>query len=310
MRRVGTVLAVLALTAADVYAEPAVEKQWQDPTRSARENQWQGSDAGSDDWRQRPVRTLFKYLHQTVTGTDEEAVGDEPQATPEPAAAPKQTQRRRARVAKAAPEPRRAKRSRDEEQWWETVGNPAVFAFSNCVAGHAEAETRRDSRASYPEMVTQAMNGPCKSEFDAMAHLMLARHGEDGFRKIAKELIGTTFLPAVREAVQRVQAGAEQTEADKARLENEMRAAKEAMLGCFVGEADRLAAISGVAADRLADAVIASCRPKADLFFTKLDELYPDAAGPADKASAIIASSYRPAIVTRINSLRAAGPSQ
>ena len=99
----------------------------------------------------------------------------------------------------------------------------------------------------------------------------------------------------------------EQKQNRKVSLERELKQAKEAMLGCFAAESDRLASTSNFAAERLVEPVIESCRGRADVFFAKLHALYPDAAaGLAGKTDAVLDGSYRPAIVSRINSKRAA----
>ena len=83
-----------------------------------------------------------------------------------------------------------------EEVWWEKTGNPAVFAFRDCLTEHAKRYEKLAGDVSAYAHVTQAMDAACRDEFDTMARTIAARFGEDGFRKVAGELIQTTFLPA------------------------------------------------------------------------------------------------------------------
>lgn len=301
----------------------------------------QGESLSADptgEGRKKEKETGGPTIMQKLQGAQQPAAAAPPPA-PQPQPQPEASEAKPAKAAqtkfkrrkkktarrKPSPEPSQKKVADAEAQWWEKTGNPVVFTFSECVGKYATSETRTGSKSSYPEFVTAAMNGPCKGQFDTMAQVLLERHGETGFRKIAKELITTTFIPAVKLAAEQAQAeldekqaeveeaqliegqaAAQQDQQTKLAMEAELRQAKEAMLDCFAGESDRLASTSSLAAERLVGPVIDSCRGKSDAFFMKLHALYPDAAaGLSGKTDAVLDGSYRPAIVTRINSMRA-----
>ena len=193
-----------------------------------------------------------------------------------------------------------------EARWWEQTGNPAVFAFSGCVADYAAASVRSHLDLPHAEYVTHAMAGPCKAQFDAMAGLILQRHGEKGFATVSRELIDTTFIPSVREAIARASADIHTEEQRKAVLGAELQQAKSDMFACFVREAGQRASASGQAPQVIAEAVIETCGPKAERFFAKLDELYPDASADEHKTQqSALRENYLPAILNRVASVRA-----
>jgi hypothetical protein len=220
---------------------------------------------------------------------------------------PRQAAKRssRSKSARREPPPKPASEN-PEAQWWEKDGNPAVFAFSECVASYAAQAVKAGSQASHPEFVTEAMAGPCKAPFDEMAGLLLKHHGEKGFAKVSRELIDTTFIPAVRKAVDGVAVELTAEETRRAELAKELQQAKDTMFECFVRETDRLAA-SPTEADAAGEAVISMCSGDADRFFGKLEELYPDtSAGARANKQTALSESYLPAILTRITAIRAA----
>jgi hypothetical protein len=139
-----------------------------------------------------------------------------------------------------------------------------------------------------------------------MAQLILDRHGEDSFARIARKLIATKFVPAVKRVVEGGPSEELPPEDQRPVLEAEMRQSKEAMLACMSAEADRQAARSAAPVEKIADEVIAACRTTADAFFAKLEQLQPGTIGGAASAepAAILETSYRPAIVQRIATVR------
>ena len=74
-----------------------------------------------------------------------------------------------------------------------------------------------------------------------------------------------------------------------------MRETKEAMFGCLVAEADRLAADRAAAAELVADRVLAACQTAAEAYFAKLERLYPGATGgrAGQGTASILDASYR-----------------
>jgi hypothetical protein len=302
VRRIGIIVAVCALMAADLRAESS----WDDRQRSA----W-------PEERERPSSSLSEWLPSILPGSQDDAASTDA-SEPEPAATQPAAPSRRQQRSRAAPTPEpepEPERTPEEEaaevQWWEEIGDPAVAAFSRCLAVYVADETSLGSQASYPEFVTAAMNSQCSREFGAMAHVILEHHGEDNFAKIARRLIATEFVPTVKQVAEgglpeEDSAEAIEPDEDGPTLEAAMRQSKEAMFGCLMDEADRLAATSAAPPERVADLVIASCQNSAEAYFSKLERLYPGATGGAtgEKSAAILDASYRPAIVQRIDTMR------
>lgn len=308
MRRSGVWLVAGFLSAAIVSAEAGGESQRLD---SGPAPKYESSEGGWwQSFRPAPTKPNVRARpagenRAPARNASDDGVKAEPAAKPR--TTKKQTQSTRRSGSKAAtakaPAP---KRSSEEARWWEETGNPAVFAFSGCVADHAEATTREGTELPHAEYVTTAMAGPCKEPFDRMAGLILERHGEQGFAKVSRELIESTFIPSVRNAIETAHADMRSQEKRKAALGVEVQQAKDAMFACFVRETDRLAAISDASDRSVGESVIATCSGEANRFFVKLDELYPDASGGAQATQqTAISSSYLPAILTRVASVRA-----
>ena len=282
--------------AGDLHAEPGVGRE---------HSAWPGEEEA------RPKRPLSEVLPRLLPGRSNEAQPEEPAASEpaaaEPAPAPrKQQSTTRAPEPEPDPEPQLTRKELEAAgRWWNEIGDPAVAAFSRCLQEHVVDEVTSGSRSSYPDFVTSAMNSRCTGEFAAMARVILDRHGEDEFARIARKLIATRFVPAVKQVVEGGPS-AIPPEDDRPALMADMRRSKEAMLGCLEDESDRMAAASAAAPERVADRVIAACRTPAEAFFGKLEQLYPGAAdGDVGKQpGAILEASYRPAIIQRISTVR------
>jgi hypothetical protein len=293
VRRFAIILAACVLMGSESSAEPGLDRH-----RSA----W--PEEQQEDRKKVP---LARWLSSVLGGTDEaedaEASDAEPAA--EPAPAPRRQQPRQ-RAAEPQPDPEPTLTRKQQEavgRWWNEVGDAAVAKFSRCLQEHVIDETTRGNQSSYPDFVTTAMNNRCSGQFAAMAQVILDFHGEDNFPRIARKLIATKFVPAVRQVVEG--GPSQMLPADDVRptLEAEMRQAKEAMLGCLERQADRLAASSAAPPEQVADRVVAACEAPANAFFGKLEELWPGTMA-GEKPAAIIDASYRPAVIRRIASLR------
>ena len=304
MRRIAIILAACVLMAGDVRAEPGIDRH-----RSA----W------PEEQTERSQTPLSKWLPSILPfGSRNDAEAESPSegepAASEPAPEPRRQQpARRAPAPEPEPEPEpqlTRKEMEAEARWWKETGDAAVAAFSRCLQEHVIDEITRGRESSYPDFVTTAMNGRCAREFAAMAQLILQRHGEDHFARIARKLIATKFVPAVKRVAQGGPADTLPPEEDRPRIEAEMRQSKEAMLGCLAGEADRLAASTAAAPEELADRVIAACQAMAEAYIGKLEQLWPGSTGvgAGEKPAAIVDASYRPAIIERIATMRGDAP--
>jgi hypothetical protein len=292
VRRFAIILAACVLMGSESSAEPGLDRH-----RSA----W------PEEQEDRKKVPLAKWLSSVLGGKDEaedaEASDAEPAA--EPAPAPRRQQPRQ-RAAEPQPDPEPTLTRKQQEavgRWWNEVGDAAVARFSRCLQEHVIDETTRGNQSSYPDFVTTAMNSRCSRQFAAMAQLILDFHGEDNFPRIARTLIATKFVPAVRQVVEGGPSQMLPPDDVRPTLEAEMRQAKEAMLGCLETQADRLAASSAAPPEQVADRVVAACEAPANAFFGKLEELWPGTMA-GEKPAAIIDASYRPAVIRRIASLR------
>lgn len=294
MRRIAIILAACALMAGELRAEAInIDRQhsaWPEEKETSKKT------------------PLWKWLR---SGTQEEAQPASP-AEEEPVAsdpAPEPPKKRRSNKVLAEPAPKPEPKLTPEQQaaddlWWKETGDKAVASFSACLARHVAKESSGGSQSSYPDFVTEAMNGRCSREFAAMAQTILERHGEDDFARIAKKLIATKFVPAVKQVVEAGPPEAAPPQDDRSALQAGMRQSKEEMLGCLMEEADRLAAASAAEPDAVADRVIAACQDIADAFFAHLEQLYPGTTGGKAGVAAILDASYRPSVVQRLASLR------
>lgn len=291
MKRIAIILAACALMGGEARAEAGIDRQ-----RSA--------------WPEEQEEKAKVPLAKWLLGGEDEADGAEPADTA-PAAEPapqqsSQQPRRRAAEPQPEPEPEPTLSRKQQEvvdRWWNDIGDRAVARFSRCLQEHAIDETTRGNQSSYPDFVTTAMNSRCSRQFAAMAHVILDFHGEDRFARIARKLIATTFVPAVKQVVEGGPSQMLPPEDVRPALEAEMRQAKDAMLGCLETQADRLAAASAAPPDEVADRVVAACEAPARTFFGKLEALWPGTMA-GEKPAAIMDASYRPAVIQRISSVR------
>ncbi|MEE4236870.1 MAG: hypothetical protein V2I51_09120 [Anderseniella sp.] len=117
-------------------------------------------------------------------------------ATPEPAPA-----------IEAEPQPRRqtasgsSSQDQSEADWWNETGNPAVFTFRDCLSGYSRAQARQHPKLNLKSVLADAIKGECRQQFETVSVALAGRFGERRGRKMAEELSGSTFVPAVREAV-------------------------------------------------------------------------------------------------------------
>jgi hypothetical protein len=295
--------ACAALFAAAVAAGDLSAEAVNDPKQAAWPDEQESREKiPLGKWLPTVIPALKTQAQPETAAPESEPVAAEPAAPP-----PKKRRARRAPEPPPEPEPKLTPEEQEaEDLWWKETGDPAVAAFSRCLSEHVIDETSRGSQASYPEFVTSAMNGRCSREFAIMAQLVLDRHGEDNFARIARKLIATRFVPAVKRVVEGGPVEDLPPEDQKPVLQAELRQSKEAMLACMTAEADRQAASSDAPVENIADGVIAACRTTADDFFAKLEKLNPGTFGSAasEVSAAILDTSYRPAIVQRIATVR------
>ncbi len=100
---------------------------------------------------------------------------------------------------------RRKKTARvSEAQWWRQTGNPKVFAFRDCISAYARTRAQKIPKLNLRSVVSRAIKTECSNSFSRMSKVLAARFGGKKSRRMAKELTGSTFVPAVREAVLKV----------------------------------------------------------------------------------------------------------
>lgn len=249
------------------------------------------------------------------------------------------------RKKRASTRKRRKKRARvSEAKWWRDTGNPKVFAFRDCISTYARARAQKIPKLNLRSVVARSIKTECKRSFGSMSKVLAARFGGKKSRRMAKELTGSTFVPAVREAVLKVreeqklaaaaanppvpaaaepfpqpQAG-EQTTASLApaavappqpiTVEAELELAKEEMFSCYRDATDRTAPQSTQPVDAVVDNVLLECSGNTRAFFKRLFAVYPHSpSAQAERMRSAISNNYRPAIEKRVTAIRSTGTS-
>ena len=200
-----------------------------------------------------------------------------------------------------------ASKRKGNGQWWEKTGNPAVFAFRDCSASFAAAQTKQGKQDTPANYITSSMKTACQLEFAKMAGVLIGGLGEEKSNEILKELAQSTFLPSVKLAVkqslpQPAQVAVQPSIATP--LQNKkalITLTKKQMFDCFIERTDRLSAAKSTQANTIASAVIAGCQRQSDMFF---DNLFANSkANPqviAQQKSIALNEVYRQAIVKRV----------
>ena len=237
---------------------------------------------------------------------------------------------------------RRKKRSRvSEARWWRKTGNPKVFAFRDCISAYARNQAQKIPKLNLQSVVSKSIKSECDKSFSSMSKVLAARFGGKRSRRVAKELTGSTFVPAVREAVLKVreeqklaaastppepavatvgQEAAGQTTAslapvpapqpDPIGVEAQLELAKEEMFSCYRDAADRVAPQSNQPVDAVVDNVLLECSGNTRAFFERLFAVYPHSpSAQAERMRAAISDNYRPAIEKRVSAIRSTGTS-
>jgi len=239
---------------------------------------------------------------------------------------------------------RRKKKSRvSEARWWSKTGNPKVFAFRDCISAYARSQAQKIPKLNLQSVVSKSIKSECDKSFSSMSKVLAARFGGKKSRKVAKELTGSTFVPAVREAVLKVreeqklaaastppepaaavvgQTTAGQTTATASLapvpapqpapigVEAQLELAKEEMFSCYRDAADRVAPQSNQPVDAVVDNVLLECSDNTRAFFERLFAVYPHSpSAQAERMRTAISDNYRPAIEKRVSAIRSTGAS-
>lgn len=200
-----------------------------------------------------------------------------------------------------------------EAWWWENVGNPPVDALSKCLEAYAAETAKRSAVVESADIVKQALVGTCRPKYDEMVNVLSHGLTKARYDKAMAELVRSTFVPTVTEALNRARPAAPATvmaAAAPARKEvPDVEARKQAMFDCFNREADALALQNPAAAPVLAREVVARCDEATRGFFAALFNAYP-VDKRAHEASIAIAvqQNYMPAIARRISIVRQGQP--
>ena len=236
---------------------------------------------------------------------------------------------------------RRKKKSRvSEAKWWRDTGNPKVFAFRDCISAYARSRAQKVLKLNLQSVVSRSIKTECNKSFSSMSEVLAARFGTKKSRRTAKELTGSTFVPAVREAVLKVreeqklaaaattplqpavapvnQAAGQATAAlapvqpqpNPISVEAELELAKEEMFSCYRDAADRTAPQSNQPVDAVVDNVLLECSGNTRAFFERLFAVYPHSpSAQAERMRTAISDNYRPAIEKRVTAIRSTGAS-
>lgn len=227
----------------------------------------------------------------------------------------------------------RKKPSRNEPAWWAEVGNPKVAALRDCLSGYATEQAQARPKVNLKAVVASGRKSGCKSQSGKVYRALKARFGRKQARRVSSELVGSTYVPAVRAAVLAVReqqknnqsaaaiSQASLVPAAKAPAATAQPAAapqpvgpqlnlaiaKEEMFTCYRKRTDLLGANANQGVDVLVDQVLLDCSDYTRAFFTRLFEVYPHSpAKQAEKMRTAISQNYRPAIAGRFEALRKA----
>lgn len=238
---------------------------------------------------------------------------------------------------------RRKKRSRvSEARWWRKTGNPKVFAFRDCISAYARSQAQKIPKLNLQSVVSKSIKSECDKSFSSMSKVLATRFGGKRSRRVAKELTGSTFVPAVREAVLKVReeqklaaastppepAAAPVTQAAGQAtaslapapvlapqpapigVEAQLELAKEEMFSCYRDAADRVAPQTNQPVDAVVDNVLLECSGNTRAFFERLFAVYPHSpSAQAERMRTAISDNYRPAIEKRVSAIRSTGAS-
>ncbi len=231
-----------------------------------------------------------------------------------------------------------------EATWWRDTGNPKVFAFRDCISAYARDQALKTPKLNLRSVVSRSIKRECDKSFSAMSQTLADRFGGNKSRDMAKELTGSTFVPAVREAVLAVREEQKLAEAAKTPqppavpagqasgqavaalpapvqakpapapvpigIEAELELAKEEMFSCYRDAADRLAPLTNQPVEAAVDNVLLECSGNTRAFFKRLFAVYPHSpSAQAERMRSAISNNYRPAIAKRVTAIRSAGTS-
>jgi hypothetical protein len=86
--------------------------------------------------------------------------------------------------------------------WWKRLKNdPAVRSFRDCVVSYTAGATDRDKDATLSSLLIRATEGSCRSQADALMHVLAQRAGQSGIEPVMRELVQSVFVPAARSAL-------------------------------------------------------------------------------------------------------------
>lgn len=161
------------------------------------------------------------------------------------------------------------KKAKKEANWWETIGNPAVYAFRDCSVEFARLQVEKGVTAPPATVITSAMKSTCQVEFAKMAGVMMGGLGEKKSNAMLIELAKTTFLPSVKTAMAE-ENSVQQAKARQVSKVQSLGTAKAEMFRCFSDRTDRLSVAKNTQANTIADAVLIGCQKQSDVFFELL----------------------------------------
>ncbi len=195
-----------------------------------------------------------------------------------------------------------------EAIWWQSVGNPVVYAFRDCSAKYASGQVASGATTSPAGLITASMKTACQVEFAKMAGVLIGGLGEKKSNAMLIELAKTTFLPTVEAAIsveKEKQRSKQMATAERETAEKSLETAKAAMFSCFSQKTDRLSAAKSTLANTIADSVLIGCQNKSDAFF---DLLFANSkASPQVKQqqkNIALNETYRVAIIRRVLATR------
>ncbi len=196
-----------------------------------------------------------------------------------------------------------------DKAWWDTVGNPAIHEFRDCMVNSARRNFGADK--SLEQVVTQSVP-QCQAAYDHMlAALRLAYRDDDRLNAALEKIVGNIVGPAVAGAYEELEYSA-RVEAEA--VEKRKGEIEKAAFGCINPTLERYALSTGEAAEIVALGVMSACWKEIDTYLdmTVLQSSRRNGAPPpspselAEMKRKLREDYLKPALVTQVLEVRVA----
>jgi len=180
--------------------------------------------------------------------------------------------------------------------WWQTVGDPAVYAFRDCAIVHITI----DPDATSPGYLAgREVFRACAKEFDHLHAVLTSAYGDDDKVRAAFDSISqNTILPALDDAIQRKLAVEPHQRSPQ---EEESWTALDRLFDCGADSSRSQATTTTESAEAIVKATLSQCAP---LLMDYVKLAAPTAAQKREVERKVIAK-FKPFVVQQIAEMRA-----